>query len=121
MADVRCFDDLDLFGRETVNELEDVDQDLYHRLLEARGSNPDDLERGLGLRSRLSGRPDPGLRSRAEDECQRDPRVEAVRGTVVELGSGATSIPRLELEVEVNGQLLGVGVDLAAAEAERQS
>lgn len=47
--------DLDLWGRETTDELEILDQDLFHRLIELYGSNPDDEDRGVGVTSALSG------------------------------------------------------------------
>lgn len=122
MPDVLCFDDLDLFGRECPTELDALEQDLYHAVLEAPGSNPDDLHRGLGMRQRLNGPVDPSLRARAEAQCRRDPRVDAVRGTVTQIGGtdGAPEL-RLSLEVESNGQLLGLGIDVGAAEARRST
>lgn len=47
--------DLDLFGRETTDPLEVLGQDLYHRLVELYGSNPDDVDRGVGIVDALSG------------------------------------------------------------------
>lgn len=55
MPDLVCMRDLDLWGRETTDELEILDQDLFHRLIELYGSNPDDEDRGVGVTSALSG------------------------------------------------------------------
>lgn len=55
MRDLVCEKDLDLFGRETDDPLEILSQDLYHRLIELYGSNPDDTDRGVGIVSMLSG------------------------------------------------------------------
>jgi hypothetical protein len=54
MTDARCLDDLDPFGAELDDPLEELFQDLYHRLIEAPGSNIDDPARGFGLDGRLS-------------------------------------------------------------------
>lgn len=59
--DLVCRDDLDEFASETDDELEQLAQDLEHRLLEEYGSNPDDEDRGVGLMSRLSGTDDPTM------------------------------------------------------------
>lgn len=50
-----CFDDMDEFGRELEDPLEELVQDVVHGLLETFGSNPDVLTRGAGLIAALSG------------------------------------------------------------------
>ena len=49
MADLLCLDDLDLFATEIDDPIGELEQDLYHRLIELPGTNPDDVNRGLGL------------------------------------------------------------------------
>lgn len=71
-----CRDDLDEFASETDDELEQLAQDLEHRLLEEYGSNPDDEDRGVGLMSRLSGTDDPTMIARLiEADFHKDERV----------------------------------------------
>ncbi len=50
-----AFDDMDEFGRELDDPLEELVQDVVHGLLETFGSNPDLLTRGAGLLAALSG------------------------------------------------------------------
>ena len=74
--DLVCVDDLDEYASETDDELEGLAQDLYHRLLEDFGSNPDDEARGVGLLSRLSGHDDPTMIARLiESDFLLDDRV----------------------------------------------
>lgn len=108
MADLRCFDDLDQFGAEAKDELEELLQDLYHRLIEPRGSNLDDIGRGLGLEDALSGTVDASLKQRIEAELRNDDRVDAVTAVITEYQAGFF---RIEIEVEVNGELAGLVVE----------
>jgi hypothetical protein len=74
--DLVCVDDLDEYASETDDELEGLAQDLYHRLLEDFGSNPDDEARGVGLLSRLSGHDEPTMIARLiESDFLLDDRV----------------------------------------------
>jgi hypothetical protein len=53
--DVVSWDDLDALGAECTSELQVLEQDVYHLLIEELGSNPDDPNRGIGIESYLSG------------------------------------------------------------------
>lgn len=108
MPDVKCMEDLDLFGRECDSELEALDQDLVHRTLEKAGSNVDDPDRGLGLRDRLSGPVEPGFRQIAEQEYRKDRRVDAARAYVDQEG---TENFVLRYEIEASGETIGKAID----------
>jgi phage baseplate assembly protein W len=112
MADLRCFDDLDAFGAETSDALEELEQDLYHRLIEPRGSNLDDPDRGLGIEDMLSGEVDPGLKQRIEAELRKDERVTAVSASITEIATGSF---RIEVHIEANEEVLGLVLETDAA------
>lgn len=99
MPEIRCYDDMDQFGGETVDELEDLEQDLYHRLIEPRGSNLDDPERGLGIEDMLSGALDGTLKHKIEDELSKDPRVRGAAASITEIETGSF---RIEIVVAVD-------------------
>lgn len=105
MADMRCYDDADPFGAECLDPLEELEQDLYHRLIEPRGANLDDPGRGLGIEDMLSGPFDSGLKRDIESELRNDPRVNAVEASLTELSDGAV---RIEIRVEANEGVIGM-------------
>lgn len=115
--DVVCMDDLDLGGRELDDPLEELHQDLYHRALEAPGSNLDDVDRGLGLRDRMSGFEDPRLASQVEAEFSKDNRVTSTSATVSPTDDGRYAI---DAQVQANGRTLGIDLELAQAEGRIQ-
>jgi hypothetical protein len=47
--------DLDPFASETTSDLQTLQQDVLHVLIEQPGSNPDDPTRGIGIDNYLSG------------------------------------------------------------------
>lgn len=106
MVDVVAFDDLDSFGEELDDPLEELLQDLYHRLLEPPGSNLDDPDRGLGLEDALSAAVDVAtLSARIEAEFRKDDRVSASRVTITE------TAPReylISIDVEPDVEVLGL-------------
>lgn len=97
--EIRAFDDVDRFGAETEDELENLEQDLFHRLIEPRGSNIDDPDRGLGLEDMLSGPVDSRLKKKIEVELLKDERVTAVTAEITEIEEGSF---RIEISVEAN-------------------
>lgn len=113
MADVLCFDDLDLFGRELDDPLAELEQDLVHRVYEVPGSNLDDPERGLGLRDRLNGIEDAALGPQIEAELSRDGRVDAARATRKDVSASSREF---EVVIQVNGKQLNLDLDLAASQ-----
>lgn len=101
MVDALCMDDLDQFGTELDDPLEELWQDLYHRLIESPGSNLDDPDRGYGLEGRLSSasRHDilgASTKHGIEMELRKDPGVQNARATVTET---AANEYRLQLEI----------------------
>lgn len=98
MAELRCFDDVDSFGAETLDELEDLSQDLYHRLIERRGANLDDPDRGLGIEDMLSGTVSSELKNEIESELLKDPRVSLARASIASIDDGGV---RIEIAIEI--------------------
>lgn len=104
-------DDLDEFASETDDELEQLAQDLEHRLLEEYGSNPDDEDRGVGLMSRLSGSDEPTKIARLiEADFHKDERVLTCVANVALTGDKASGVlARLDLTVSTTDGLLKLG------------
>lgn len=112
MTDIRLFDDLDLFGAETADALEELDQDNYHRLITGRGRNPDDPDGGIGLIDMLSGEYDPSIPSFIEAELRKDTRNLAVAVTVTNIEDGVYAV-QIDIQAD-EGELqmnLEVGPD----------
>jgi hypothetical protein len=99
MLDVLCFNDLDIFATEITDPLEQLGQDNYHRLIEAPGSNPDDLNRGFGIEERLSGVLDPAIGPGIEAELRKDTRNATVTAQVTSTGPGQQ---RIEIAIETD-------------------
>ncbi|MBX3218923.1 MAG: hypothetical protein KF795_00305 [Labilithrix sp.] len=112
MRELRCFDDASPFGAETADELEELAQDLYHRLIEPRGANIDDPDRGLGIEDMLSGELDPSLTRRIEAELQKDERVTLVAATIAEIEEGSF---RIDIQIEADDDELGLTLEYDAA------
>jgi len=92
-----CLDDLDRFGAELDEPLAELAQDLYHRIIEAPGSNLDDPARGYGLEGRLSGAGRAGsllatIQHGIEAELRKDDRVRDVRALVTTPAPGEYAI-----------------------------
>lgn len=108
MTDALCWDDLDLFGGELDDPLEELLQDCYHRLLEAPGSNIDDKARGYGLEGKLSmgapaGTIATAVASGIETELTKDERVKACVATVTSTAKGEY---RIEIQIVANEEKL---------------
>ncbi len=89
MVEALCLDDLDRFGTELDDPLEELYQDLYHRLIEAPGSNLDDPARGYGIEGRLSGvASGPSIKHGIEAEMDKSPSVRSARAVVTETAKG---------------------------------
>lgn len=110
VADLLCWDDIDLEATETDDPLEQLRQDTYHRVIESRGENVDDPDAGLGAEDILSSALDPALKLRAENELKKDPRVVSVTADVVKV---ADESYRLDLDIETDSDhiTLTVGGD----------
>jgi len=110
MVDALCWDDVDLFGAELDDPLEELLQDLYHRLLEAPGSNIDDKARGYGLQGKLSGGVPASkvadlISNGIEAEFRKDERV---TGVAVSVTSPSTGVYQLDIQIVANESLLGI-------------
>lgn len=106
--DLRCIDDLTLFADECSSELEELEQDVYHVLIQEQGSNLDDPERGLGLDDLLSDDDHvlDGIAARTEAQvAERDDRIASVAAQLVRDENGD---PRLEVQVVPTDATLGL-------------
>ena len=112
MADVVCYEDLDEFGRDLDDPVEELEQDIVHMLLESYGTNISDPERSIGLEDALSGSADRGLRHRIETKLTQDPRIDAAECTLTDEGSG---VVRVQLRIQANGDELGIELTYDAA------
>lgn len=89
MVDVRCFSDLDLAGTDIDDPVEELNQDLFHRLIERYGSNIDDPDRGVGLLDILSSSVDAEeIAARVRTDFRKDDRVETVTTKLTKLDEG---------------------------------
>jgi hypothetical protein len=98
-----CFDDLDEFGRELDDPMQELVQDVIHGLIETFGSNPDALTRGVGLVAALSGSADriPGIKAQAEAQLRDDERIS--NATVNITPTDTRGAYRIDLVLEVSG------------------
>lgn len=110
--ELACYSDMDRFGSETANALEDLAQDLFHRLIEPRGSNLDDPDRGLGIEDALNGVVDSNLKLQIEAELRKDERVTAVSASITEIETGSF---RIEIDIEADEEELGLVLETDAA------
>ena len=100
IADIRLYDDLDLFGADTADDSESLQQDCYHVILEDPQSNLQDRDSGLGIANSLSGVSNPSLASQAEEQISQDQRVAGVQATFSTDGNGTNT---LDIAIEPNG------------------
>lgn len=92
VPDLVCWDDLDPYGAETTDDLEQYEQDTYHALIQNRGENLADPAAGLGIEDALGGPSDPNLKHRIETECLKDERTLTSTAQVTTLPSGQCQI-----------------------------
>ncbi len=123
MVDALCLDDLDQFGTELDDPLEELFQDLYHRLIESPGSNLDNPDRGYGLEGRLSSanRKDavgPSIKHGIESELRKDVRVHNARADIAETAVGEY---RIEIKIEADEGELGISLVADGAGVRRVS
>jgi hypothetical protein len=93
VSDVVCLDDLDANGSETTSDLQTLIQDVYHVLIEVRGSNIDDVTRGAGVELLLSGDASvlPGVAQEIETQLGQDSRIAAVTATISLVAPGGSA------------------------------
>ena len=104
--DLRCLEDMSRFGDECADELEELEQDAYHLLIQTTGTNLDDLERGLAVDDTLSDSTEvlSSLPSKCEAELGKDDRVGSVSAVLTEDEDGN---PRLEIKIAPTDETLG--------------
>jgi hypothetical protein len=121
--DLVAFDDLSSFALETTTPIQELEQDLFHRLIETPGSNLDDPNRGLGIEAALSGAIDRGLGARIEAEFRKDERVYDVRAVVTEITSGGNvgAAFRIDIDIVADAGALNMPLTLDALGLQRAS
>lgn len=115
--DLRCYTDLDPFGEECATPLEELEQDVIHRVTTRRGTNLDDPDFGESVFDWLSSAAadTDAMRAELEAEIAKDPRVAAVTVTVEKPEAG---IYLITLAIETDeGELLNpqIAVDETGA------
>jgi hypothetical protein len=113
MTDGLALLDLDLYGREINDPLQELYQDLVHRLFESPGSNPADLDRGVGLFAMLSGRlqliP---IVAMIEADLVKDDRVSSCSAAVTAQDSNGNYL--VSVQVVCNEAKLGISLAVNA-------
>jgi hypothetical protein len=90
--DIRWYDDLDLFGADTADDSESLQQDCYHVVIEDPASNLQDPDSGLGIANSLSGVSNPAMATLADEQIAQDVRVTGVQATFMTNGNGKNSL-----------------------------
>lgn len=113
VPDVVCMLDVDPGAAETTTDLETLEQDVFHILIETLGSNPDDPNRGVGVEELLSGKLDDvqKLGPRCEQQLLEDDRIDTCKATLTEQSDGSFL---LHLTIGVDGQVLGLSYAYSA-------
>ena len=90
-VDCVCEDDVDPLAAETTSDLQNLEQDVLHLLLEAPGSNEDDPLRGIGIMNYLSGTVNDlqSLPRLIEEQLLQDTRISTVDCNIVATGTPA--------------------------------
>jgi len=107
VPDAVCVLDLDPNGNETTSDLQTLEQDVLHVLIQTLGSNPDDPGRGVGIDQYLSGTQDdlaklPGV---IENQLEEDDRID---GCSAVLGQQADGSWLLAIQIQVDGSVLSL-------------
>ena len=117
IRDLAALDDLDLFARECVDEEEELEQDMIHRVTNRRGAFLDDENAGEDAHQMLQGTTEPGVaRFLFEAEVMKDPRVATVQAAIVEERNGnAPTKQSLVLEITpINGDVLTTTAEIGS-------
>jgi hypothetical protein len=107
--DLVCDVDLDPFASETTSDLQNLIQDVMHIISELPGSNPDDLKRGVGIQSILSGSSDALTKASKAIEASlgNDDRIQAVSCSIASQDN-ATFPYLIRVDIQVAGSVIGV-------------
>lgn len=113
--DLVCVLDLDANGNETKSDLETLEQDVLHVLLETIGSNPDDPDRGVGIDQLLSGTLDDlqKLPRTIENQLESDDRIDGcsaalsvLPGTSASPSAALSNSYLLAIQIQVDGSVI---------------
>jgi hypothetical protein len=107
VPDLVCVLDLDPNGNETRSDLQTLEQDVLHVLIELLSSNPDDPDRGVGVDQYLSGTQDDLAKVPRiiENQLEQDDRID---GCSANLSQQADGLWVLSIQVQVDGVVLGL-------------
>jgi hypothetical protein len=109
-VDLVCVDDFTPMGDLTTSDLQNYEQDIYHKLKEARASNLDDLNSGAGFETILSSSASPRqVQSLATQEALNDPRTVSASATVTQDAEGNMAV-QLESDTDADHLALNVSV-----------
>lgn len=113
-AEPVCVLDCDPDANETTSDLQNLVQDVYHRLIEIPGSNPDDATLGIGVQQLLSGTVTNmmGLQQRVPQQLLEDDRISSCDVSIVQNPDGSYT---LALQLGVAGAVLGLEYGYTAA------
>lgn len=92
LRDMRWYDDLDIGGLDTADESEMLEQDCYHVIIEALGSNLEDPTSGVGVDGALSGPTNSAFAADTEQQLATDIRVAGVQATLTDDGNGSLTL-----------------------------
>lgn len=114
VPDVVCILDVDPNDAETTSDLQTLEQDVFHMLIETLGSNIDDPTRGIGVEELLSGTVAEAQKApaRVDQQLAQDDRIDSST-TSLDLQPDGSYI--LALEVRVGGQVLGLSYGYSAS------
>lgn len=100
--DLVALEDLDAFASETASDLETLEQDVLHILIEEPGSNPDDESRGVGIYDLLGGTETDlaNAEQRINTALEADERIDAADTTITKDADGAYLIT---IDITVDG------------------
>lgn len=111
--DLLCWDDVDEFGTEIDDPLLELQQDVFHMLLESFGSNPDAPSRGVGVQRRLSGPISINTSREIESRLKEDTRIAAARCSITPLDTVGEY--RIDLLLQVDEQEIALTYDVDGA------
>lgn len=113
-TDIVCIDDCDPLMSETTSDLQNLEQDVRHILMETLGSNLDDVNRGIGVDSLLSSSTAPlqTLAKNLDSQLTKDDRIQSSNSNVIDNGSGSFT---LNVTVAVAGKVTGLAFAFDAA------
>lgn len=106
--DLRWVADMDPFAAETESDLETLEQDVYHLLVQDLGSNLDAPDLGIGVDGYLSGTANalavlPGVIDR---QLAKDDRIDASTTTITPATEDTNTL--IEILLQVGGQVIPI-------------